>query len=174
MNDSQTVLGFTEAELGFILAVLFVALFVAASASAVPQKDGTIVVPSDSLTRLETRLAASEQRADSLKSELDRVARKRSNLTPPCSELRVAAGPIADVVIRGRDLFAIGDEVVTLSGLREMLAAPLAAAGSTCRHSVRMYYGRGVSVEEYTQGVRGLQRYFYGPQLGAAPNPLTP
>src|SRR5688500_12595434 len=111
MNDSQTVLGFTAAEVGFVLALIFLALFVAASASTTQDKPTTaenpVVIPQDSLERLATRLGALERRGDSLQAQLDAAAKKRSNLTPPCTELGLAAGPIGDVVILGSDAFSV-------------------------------------------------------------------
>src|SRR4051812_31424368 len=103
-----TVMGFTEAELGFVLAAVFAALAV----SGLTAQDDT------------TKLAAKN---DTLARKYDSVStafiayrdsvRKKSNKTPRCSEKGEPAEAIADLRIIGRDAYGLSGERLTFRDL---------------------------------------------------------
>ena len=96
-----TVMGFTEAELGFVLAALFAALAVSEQ--------------SDAQTR-EAHTRALEAQRDSVslafKAYRDSV-RTRSNKSPRCTEKGESPEPIAELRVLGRDLYSMRGEQLT-------------------------------------------------------------
>jgi hypothetical protein len=163
-----TVMGFTEAELGFVLAALFAAIAVAtlndrdASASSLDelrdaalQRDSVAVAFAhfrDStradLHRLRDSLAAVEQP-------------KRSSKVPQCWERGEQREPIAAVIVLGRDRFVLDSDTLSIDGIRGRLATPIARGDSLgCRFVLRARPTGGVDAVEQSDAVWRLRRYF--------------
>jgi hypothetical protein len=147
-----TVMGFTEAELGFVLAAVFAALAVSA---LTPQQEAvSLVAKNDTLAR----------RYDSVSTAFaayrDSV-RKKSNKTPRCSEKGEPADPIADVRILGRDAYELRGERVTFRGLETRLAPQIDRSSSLgCHYLVRTIATRGVDGPDHSAAVVKLWARF--------------
>src|SRR5437868_13090240 len=96
-----TVMGFTEAELGFVLAAVFAAMAVAGLSAQ--QTHETVVAKSDTLQKKYDSVSAA------FTAYRDSV-RKKSNKTPRCSEKGEPSSAIADLRIVGRDSYVVGGE----------------------------------------------------------------
>ena len=96
-----TVMGFTEAELGFVLAALFAALAISERSDADVRASAT--------RRFE---AQRDSVALAFKAFRDSV-HKRSNKTPRCSEKGEPPDPIAELRILGRDAYGFHAEQLT-------------------------------------------------------------
>src|SRR5262245_56122169 len=144
-----TVMGFTEAELGFVLAALFAAV-------AVSER-------SDAETR-EARTRALEKQRDSValayKAYRDSV-RKRSNKTPRCTEKGESPEPIAELRVLGRDLYSVRGEQLTSAQVFVRLSPWIAKSKSLeCHYLVRTIATPGVDGPAHSAAVRRLWSRF--------------
>ena len=147
-----TVMGFTEAELGFVVAAVFAALAVSGLAE---QRAGT---------DLGARNAALARRLDSVSAHFaayrDSV-RKKSNKIPRCSEKGESPEPIAELRILGRDEFELGDERVTFAGVESRLASQIARSRELgCRYLVRTIATSGVDGPDHSAAIGKLWTRF--------------
>ena len=147
-----TVMGFTEAELGFVLAAVFAAL--AASALAPQQSAANLAAKNDTLSKkydsVSTAFAAYR---DSV--------RKKSNKTPRCTEKGEPADPIADIRILGRDTYDVGGERMTFRALETRLAPQIERSTTLgCHYLVRTIATRGVDGPDHSAAVVKLWARF--------------
>ena len=147
-----TVMGFTEAELGFVLAAVFAAL--AASALTPQQNAVNLAAKNDTLSKkydsVSTAFAAYR---DSV--------RKKSNKTPRCSEKGEPADPIADVRILGRDAYGIGGARLSYRALEARLAPQIErSAALGCHYVVRTIATPGVDSPDHSAAVVKLWARF--------------
>jgi len=154
-----TVMGFTEAELGFVLAAVFAALAVSglsAQRSTVnfEAKSDTLAAKNDSLSRrMDSVSAAFAAYRDSV--------RKRSNKTPRCSEKGESADPIAELRIVGRDSYEIDGERLTFRDIEAKFAAQIARSNELgCHYLVRTIATRGVDGPDHSAAVGRLWSTF--------------
>jgi hypothetical protein len=173
LSERPSIIGFTEAELGFFLALLcLVLLAVAAPAVGTPPEEPETeeVVPADSADRLERRLAAAEQRIDSLRTVLDTLRDRRSRITPSCVERGAAGGPIGTVTIHGPDRFGWRGDRLTRAELLAVTAAERSRArAARCVHQLRVHYEAGLDAASLDSGWRALAGEFRLIRSGAAP-----
>ena len=152
-----TVLGFTEAELGFVLAALFAAVAVQAvesgKAKAAAVQDATIVaLQRDSIAR-------------KFKEFRDSVAKipvqKRSSKVPQCWEKGEPRAPIATLRVLGANRYELEGQETTIAGVRARLAAQIARSDSLkCRYVVRAQLTRGVDAVDQARAVWSLRTHF--------------
>ncbi len=147
-----TVMGFTEAELGFVLAAVFAAL--AASALTPQQSAASLAAKNDTLSKkydsVSTAFAAYR---DSV--------RKKSNKTPRCSEKGEPADAIADVRILGRNAYEIRGERLTFRALETRLAPQIERSTALgCRYLVRTIATPGVDSPDHSAAVVKLWARF--------------
>ncbi|HEX2168499.1 MAG TPA: hypothetical protein VHG09_14790 [Longimicrobiales bacterium] len=162
-----TIMGFTEAELGFVLAALFIALAV----TAIDEQEGSAA-----------DVDRQEQIADSIAAEAaamrDSVALLRKNFAvlrdsvqvledristkvPQCWEKGQQSAPIANVAVLGANRFEMNGEAVTIDGIRQRLASFIAIADSLdCRFVVRARPTSGIDAVQQSAAVWQLRRYF--------------
>jgi hypothetical protein len=129
VNDRQSILGFTEAELGFFLVLLFVVLWGATAVAKTPPKPPDKPgISADSAARLHARIKALQRELDSLKSPI----------WPSCTSKRLASGPLLTVIAIGDGLFRVGTDTLTWVEFEQRTADDRAVALSKqCRHEVR-------------------------------------
>jgi hypothetical protein len=158
MRDRQSIIGFTEAELGLILTLVALALW----ATALPKQatKDAITVPKERLEALEdtARLARNwKQTRDSLL----RSVGKRSNLTPTCQEKGYDIAVIATITVLGNDNFEMNGEVSSIVEILNQLDEQQQFANAHgCRHGIIVKGKPGLSVEQFTPGFSSLRRYF--------------
>ena len=148
-----TVMGFTEAELGFVLAAVFAAL--AASALTPQAQSATnLAAKNDTLTRkydsVSTAFAAYR---DSV--------RKKSNKVPRCSEKGESPDAIADLRITGRDAYQLAGERLTFRDLTLRFAPQIERSTQLgCRYLVRTVATPGVDGPDHSAAVAKLWTKF--------------
>ena len=147
-----TVMGFTEAELGFVLAAVFAALAV----SGLTSQDGAakLAAKNDTLAR----------RYDSVSTAFaayrDSV-RKKSNKTPRCSEKGESSDAIADLRIVGRDAYEVGGQRLTFKDVTSRFAAQIdRSAKLGCHYLVRTIATAGVDGPDHSAAVAKLWTRF--------------
>jgi hypothetical protein len=148
-----TVMGFTEAELGFVLAAVFAALAVSA-VSAQPRED---LAKNDSLSH---RVDSLSHRADSVAAAFaafrDSV-HKKSNKTPRCSEKGESPDPIADFRILGRDAYEFRGERLAFRDIETRFAPQIARSVELgCHYLVRAIATHGVDGPDHSAAVSKL------------------
>ena len=152
-----TVLGFTEAELGFVLAALFAAVAVQAVESgkakaAAVQDAAVVVMQRDSIAR-------------EFKAFRDSVAKlpmqKRSSKVPQCWEKGEQRDPIATLRVLGANRYELEGQELTIAGVRARLGAQIARSDSLkCRYVVRAVLTRGVDAVDQARAVWSLRTHF--------------
>lgn len=161
-----TVMGFTEAELGFVLAALFAAMAVARVGDE-DQRDATIEGLQQAAVERDSIAGEYDRYRDSMRVVLANAqarieeAEKRSTKVPQCWEKGEQREPVAVLAVLGSDLFLLGDERLSLDGVRQRLAERLARADTLgCRFVVRAAPTGTVSSGDHTAAVWALRRYF--------------
>lgn len=152
-----TVLGFTEAELGFVLAALFAAVAAQAVAADKVQESKA----------QDAAIVAAER--DSIAREFeafrDSVAKvpvpKRSSKVPQCWEKGEQRDPIATLRVLGANLYEYEGRKMTIAGVRERFAAQIARSNSLkCRYVMRAQLTPGVDGVEQARAVWNLRTHF--------------
>lgn len=147
-----TVMGFTEAELGFVLAAVFAALSV--SSLTMQQKAEGLTARQDSLARKYDSVSTA------FASYRDSV-RKKSNKTPRCSEKGESADAIAELRIVGRDAYDVGGQQLTFRQLELRLAPQIDRSRQLgCHYLVRTFATRGVDGPDHSAAVAKLWTRF--------------
>jgi hypothetical protein len=179
MSDRQSIIGFTEAELGFFLALLCLILFVVAATPALaptePEPEGLVqaepvppepvpsgvTIPEDSLSLLISRLALLEVQIDSLEAVMDTLRDRRSRIAPSCVERRIAEGPLFTVAVVAPDRFRLGHELVSMDALLARTEHERATARRAgCIHQIRVAYLASLSASELDAGWTRLGSQF--------------
>ena len=163
-----TVLGFTEAELGFVLAALFAAMAVGAVGTSTDVQN--LTAARDSIAAARDSLRAQR---DSMQAERDSIARElaqfrdsvarlgRSNKTPRCTEKGEPPDPVADVRILGADRYEIAGTQMEWASLRGRLGGFISRADSLgCRYLLIARASSGVDAAAHTQAVGRLLTHF--------------
>jgi hypothetical protein len=157
MTRRFTVLGFTEAELGFVLAATFAAFGVAYSA---PESSAQAA-----LARADSAYKSAAKSRDSVEGALRALRdslHKKSNLTPPCYEKGESRMPIAELTIVGRDRYVLNQETIGFSELESRLAPQLArSAELACRFTVIARARAGVDAPVHAAAMSRLKSRFY-------------
>jgi hypothetical protein len=152
-----TVLGFTEAELGFVLAATFAAFGVAYTAEESTAQAAS--VRADSMYKAEKHARDSIEAA--LKALRDSVRRK-SNLTPPCYERGEAKTPIAELTVLGVDQYVMRGDTLAFSDLELLLASELErSARLHCKFHVLARARAGVDAPVHSRAMAQLRTKFY-------------
>ena len=154
-----TVMGFTEAELGFVLAAVFAAL--AASALAPQQNAVNLAARNDTLTAKNDTLSKKYDSVSTAFAAYRDSVRKKSNKTPRCSEKGEPADAIADVRILGRNAYEIRGERLTFRALETRLAPQIERSNALgCRYLVRTIATPGVDSPDHSAAVVKLWARF--------------
>ena len=150
MTRRFTVMGFTEAELGFVLAGVFAALSL--SGLSAQQSAASVTARSDTLARRYDSLSAAAYRGSE---------KKKSNKTPRCSEKGESPNAIAELRVLGRDLYELDGEELTYRQVGARLQPQIARSEQLgCRYLVRTIATRGVDGPDHSAAVSKLWSHF--------------
>ncbi len=146
MRRGQTVIGFTEAELGFFLVLVVLGTLVAGSKSPPPD-----VVP--------------KTEYDSLRHELDRardsLQKLKSRIMPSCRDKGFAQSILFRVSISGSDQFVLNGSLVSLADLHREFGEQMQAARTRgCIHEIDVMRGRSLTASDLWAGLLRLRRDF--------------
>jgi hypothetical protein len=152
-------MGFTEAELGFVLAAVFAALAMS----------GLVVQKNQAAERLTK--AGLVARDDSLAHRIDSVSkafkdfrdsvRKKSNKIPRCSEKGESPAAIAVLRVLGADAYEMDGERVNFAGLESRLTAQIAREQELgCRYLVQTIATSGVDGPDHSTAIGKLWTHF--------------
>jgi regulator of replication initiation timing len=158
------IVGLTLAEVALVLLFAFLVLFVPAYARLNRRvKQSGVVDVANLKTDLKNAIAENER----LKSQIDKSRRNlRSAAMPTCAELNKADW-LFTAVIRGADVYEVNGNKYSLNTLLQAYAAELSEASKNgCRHRVKLYYGKDVSLPEYDFALRKIEQSFYDLKLG--------
>jgi hypothetical protein len=146
-----TVMGFTEAELGLVLAAVFAAVGVSAVYEPPAPK------PPDN-----TKFLTVMKERDSIAAAFDRFRDSvRSTKMPQCWEKGEPRAAIAQVRVLGRDRYGLNGQTVTFSQIRSRFAAQIARGDSLgCHYLVRAQLTRGADAIAQSTAVWRLRTLF--------------
>lgn len=144
-------MGFTEAELGLVLAAVFAAVGVSSL------YEQPVTPPAD-----ESKYVDAIRQRDSIAVAFDRFRDSvRSTKVPQCWEKGEPRAPIAQIRVLGRDRYGLQGETVTFDRIRARFAPQIARADSLgCRYLVRATLTRGVDAIAQATAVWRLRTYF--------------
>jgi hypothetical protein len=158
------IVGLTLAEVALVLLFSFLVLFVPAYArlNRRIKQSGAVDV-----AKLQTDLTNALAENARLKAEIDKSRRNlRSAAMPTCAELNKADW-LFTAVIRGADVYEVNGNKYSLDRLLQTYATELSEANKNgCRHRVKLYYGKDVSLTEYDYALRKIEQSFYDLKLG--------
>ena len=162
------IVGLTLAEITLGLLFSFLALFAPAYASLYHRVQAAN--PTE-LERLKTENAQLTERNSRLQDQVASLISMRSKALPSCIEASKADGYVATLTIRGRDAYDAGDGVYTLELLTQKYSLEIANAKQAgCVQAVLVYYGSGVSVDDYDLALRRIEQVFYDAKRGVEPS----
>jgi hypothetical protein len=183
MREQFSIIGFTEAELGFIAAILLFAVFQSRAPHAVEKPGPKVTSGSPALkppapqisisseaaerlkqenSQLQLRIAALQRQIAESQRELDKKKKLQSGQKPSCIERGIAHSFIAVVQVAGGDRFDIEGEGYDLEGVRAHLSKELQEAKEGgCVQSVVVGPAKNITPEEYVIGRNRLGQYFY-------------
>ena len=156
MADRQSILGFTEAELGFFLVLLCVVLWAASALTTpvpkpVPNRAN---ITRDSLVKLQVRLAQLEGTVDSLRRVVDSL---RSPIWPSCISRGLSSGTLLTAVVIGAGLFRVERDTLDIKELaRRTARARVRANAAECREEVRFQVRRDLNASESEAARRSI------------------
>ncbi len=155
MRRASVILGFTEAELGFVLAVLFVAL---AGSQVVRAAEAD-----EKLAMAEQQLDSLRTAADSLDSLVKELRGRTSRLDPYCHERGEPDIVIASVTVLGGGRFSLGGRILTYQGVVEALDRWVSVAREkACRFAIDVVSADDLTVDEFLSARTPLAReWFY-------------
>jgi hypothetical protein len=171
VRDRFSVIGFTEAEVGFIAAILLLAAFYSKvpwnsqpkpspTRQTAPTPHPVNAIPD--VGKLKAQIAGLQGDVAKLQSELNRHRHIQSVQKPSCIERGIARTFIADVRVFGEDDFEIEGESYDLAGLRYRVSQPLQQAKDAgCVQSILVEPGSGVATGDYIRGRNRLGQFFY-------------
>jgi phosphatidylserine decarboxylase len=167
MSRSDIIVGLTFAEIALVLLFSFLTLFVPAYARLGRKFK---LYSSVDVPKLQSDLKNAKAINESLKAEIDKSRRNlRSAAIPACAELNKADW-VFTAVIRGSDAYEVKGNQYSLNALLHNYATELSEANKNgCRHRVKLYYGKDVSLFEYDAALRKIEQYFYDLKLGPEP-----
>lgn len=144
MDERQSVLGFTEAELGFFLAALCLVLWLVSTAAAPPPPPPApeAAVPADSARTLEEKLAAARLERDSLDDAYQRLRDSVSGILPNCTRIGRAEGPLWTITVSGRDRVRFEREQMSFDDFGARTWAERKPVIGTCWHQVIVRFPR--------------------------------
>lgn len=154
MNERQSIIGFTEAELGFALAMLCLALWASGLKKPKPtlarvRTQRQAVVSADSARKLERKLAALQRTVDSL----------HSPILPNCQSRGIISGPLLSLTALGSGRYRVASDTLTLGALRSITArARERALAAKCVHQVVLSFLQGLSAPEYERSRQAIYR----------------
>jgi len=192
MRDRQSIIGFTEAELGLFAAILLLIFSIHPVSRPIRPPDRERPIPQDRTTPsigafqklsqqnkdlLQGKDQTDKQNIDlseenrRLQQEIDKLKGLKSRQRPACTEKGLATGFLFGVTIVGADNFRIGDSTFDLAGLLRQFGPQLSAAAKAgCVQSIRAYYDRDLSLDDSIEARKALQLHFYLAEGGEAPN----
>jgi hypothetical protein len=159
-----TIMGFTEAELGFVLAALFVAVAVTAvherDASAATVGEQQIVADS-MIAGMRAELHVVRDSVRVLRDSLATLENRISTKVPQCWERGEQSAPVAELAVIGADRFVMAGDTVTLAGVQERLASFIERGNALgCRFVVRARPTAGIDAVQQSNAVWQLRRFF--------------
>ena len=165
-----TIMGFTEAELGFVLAALFIAVAITAiherdvSEAAAQELLGT-VINVDSLRVAEAAardtVGALRNRETALRDSIIALNAKISTKVPQCWEKGEPTTVIAELDVLGANRFRMNGATLNIDQVRERLASFIVRGDSLdCRYIVRARPTAGIDAVQQSDAVWRLRRYF--------------
>jgi hypothetical protein len=155
------VMGFTEAELGFVMAALLATTAVA----ALRDRDARVNGVSQELDLLKAERDRLRDELQRTKAELERtkaeLERRRSTKVPQCWEKGERREPIATLTVLGNNLYDLEGHALTINDILGRLAPHIArGAALGCRYVVRALPRPGVDAIDQSAAVWKLRRYF--------------
>lgn len=165
-----TVMGFTEAELGFVVAALFAAVAVATlNDRDVSASDGQKVrqILEETRAELERTKAELGKTRRELEQALIKLKKfqdeqeKRSTKMPQCWEKGRQRAPIGEVVVLGENSYELEGEVANIDRILERFSSSVSDGESLgCRYVLKAWPSADVNAVSHSKAVALLRRHF--------------
>jgi hypothetical protein len=165
-----TIMGFTEAELGFVLAALFIAVAITAiherdvsAAAAEELRDNVVNVDSlrSAAAAASDTVGELRDREISLRDSIAALEAKISTKVPQCWEKGETTTVIAELDVLGANRFRMNGATLNIDQVRDRLASFIARGDSLdCRYIVRARPTPGIDAVQQSDAVWRLRRYF--------------
>lgn len=157
------VMGFTEAEIGFVIAALFAAIAVA----TLNDRDQALVTVQtlreveSERDRVVEEFRVYKVRAEEELARLRGAAAKQSTKVPQCWEMDQPREPVADVTVMGDNRYEMHGTELTIDGITHALSEKIALGSKLgCRFVLRARPTPGVDAIAQSTAVWRLRRFF--------------
>ena len=160
MAGRSTVMGFTEAELGFVLAALFIAIAGSTLSRAKAERDSR-PVPTDT-TALVERVTSLHAEVQQLKDENTELRALTSQLTPPCDERGETRESVARVTVRTATTYMLNGREMPVDSVFARLQVWIdKSQAKRCRFYIDVLPARELRANDYVRATNRLARRFY-------------
>jgi hypothetical protein len=163
-QESQVVIGFTEAQLGIVLAALFLVLWIGAAEAQKPEptrQKASVDISADSARNLNRLALRQTAVADSLRAIVDSLRPKRSRLIPSCKERGLAGGVLLAVYVLGADRLVVDGTQYTWDGFRRLTSADREQARRNgCIHEVSVSPSPEMPAHSYNTALKRIRSVF--------------
>jgi hypothetical protein len=144
MPERQTVIGFTEAELGFFLLVLVVVLWVVSIAQNGNATPGSVTAQADSVTITRDSLDNLNLEIAALRNSLDSL---QSSIWPTCRSRGVASQILLSVMAISADRYIVKGDTLSAAQIALLTRdARTSASEVRCAHEIEYGYSLAPSV----------------------------
>lgn len=160
MAGRSTVMGFTEAELGFVLAALFIAVAGSTVARAEAEREAQ-PAPVDT-TELAGQVTALNSRVQQLEEENTELRALTSQLTPPCDERGETRESVARVTVRTATTYMLNNVEMPIDSVFGRLKFWIdKSQAKRCRFYIDVLPSRELRANDYVRATNRLARRFY-------------
>jgi hypothetical protein len=164
----SAVMGFTEAELGFVLAALFIA--VAGSALAkVRTVEQSRPAPTDT-TALVKQIEVLRTENSQLRDENNQLRALTSQMTPSCDERGETKESVARVTVTSANGYVLDNRAMPVDSVFAKLGFWIdKSKAKRCRFYIDVLPRPDLSANEFIQASNRLSRHFYLRRVSASP-----
>lgn len=158
-----TVMGFTEAELGFVIAAVFAAIAVVtlSDRDAYAAKSTIQAKAADERDDLRRQLEEQRMELERIKAERDALLKKQSTKIPQCWEKGRQREPIGEVVIAGDNQYVLEGNLVGIDDVRTRFSSHIDDGLKLgCRYVLRAIPEQGVDAVSHSRAVLRLRPFF--------------
>lgn len=157
-------MGLTLAEISLVLLFSFLVAFV----PAYERLAKAVGNPGD-VAKLQKELDGVRAENNGLKDEIEKLKAKknlRSAAVPSCAEV-TQADWLFTAVVRGSDDYYVDGQQYSLESLLNKFSMQMSEADKNrCRHRIKLYYDKNISLKEYDYALRRIEQHFYDSKLG--------
>jgi hypothetical protein len=165
----SAVMGFTEAELGFVLAALFIAVAGSALAKVRTEQEQSAKIVVPDTTALVNKLQLLRAENAQLRNENDELRALTSQMTPSCDERGETRESVARVTVTSANGYLLQNAAMPADSIFARLSFWIEKSrAKRCRFYIDVLPRPELSANDFIQASNRLSRHFYLRRVSAS------